>query len=255
MRVLLLGASNDTGDWFEGGKKRHEIVRDRLAAEYGEPVEVINRAIWPREDMAATVANWMGRYEPDVVYLSVQAYWFSYESVPLRVQRVLGEVGPWFGNAGLRLAESPRWAYNPVFRGARRALQLAIGGDTHFTTDQVIDRVSDCLRNVVQHEGVVMVVKGPHSRSNYAVRPGSGARKERQRLAVNAALESLCRQLHVTYSGSEAPVYGEETFRGRRVGDGLHFNAELHVLTADLMLESIRQGLATANEAPAPAKA
>jgi hypothetical protein len=255
MRVLLLGASNDTGDWFEGGRKRHEIVRDRLAAEYGEPVEVINRSMWPRGDMASTVENWMGRYEPDVVYLSVQSYWFSYESVPLRVQRLLGKFGPWFGNAGFRFAESPRWAYNPVFRGVRRALRATIGGDPHFTTGQVIERVSDCIRVVIKHEGVVMVVKGPHSRSNYATRPGSAARKERQRMAVHTALEELCRQLHVTYNGSDEPVYDQETFRGKRVGDGLHFNAKLHELTAEPMLAAIQQGLAAANEIPSPAEA
>jgi hypothetical protein len=255
MRVLLLGASNDTGDWFEGGRKRHEIVRDRLAEAYGEPVEVVNRSIWPRPDLASTVEGWMGRYEPDVVYLSVQSYWFSYESVPLRVQRLLGRFGPWFGDAGLRFAESPRWAYNPVFRGARRALQLTIGGDPHFTTQQVIERVSETIRLVLRHEGVVTVVKGPHSRSNYSTRPGGAARKERRRLAVHTALESLCRQLHVTYHGSEGPVHGLETFRGNRVGDGLHFNAELHELTAEPILAAIKKGLAAANRLPATADA
>ena len=29
VRVLLLGNSNDSGQWFEGGRKRHEFVQDR----------------------------------------------------------------------------------------------------------------------------------------------------------------------------------------------------------------------------------
>ncbi len=37
VNFLLLGNSNDAGQWFEDGKKRHEIVAERLAEEFGEP--------------------------------------------------------------------------------------------------------------------------------------------------------------------------------------------------------------------------
>ena len=59
VRILLLGNSNDTGTWFEGGRKRHEILRERLAAEFGEPMEVIVKALWPNERVAELLGGWL----------------------------------------------------------------------------------------------------------------------------------------------------------------------------------------------------
>ncbi len=246
MRVLLLGSSNDTGQWFEGGKKKHEIAQERLEADLGEPVEFVVKGIWPTEDLPGLVEGWIEKHQPDVIYLNTGSYWFLYRSVPLRVKRLLGRVGgEAVGNAGFRVAKSERWAFNPAFRAVRRVLQNTIGGDTNFTTQQVIDRMSECTRIAVRREGAVVVVKGPHGKARHTDRPRQFRRDERERMKLHHALETLCAQLHVTYDGvgeqavRHLPAYG----RGTTVGDGTHANAIRHAHEAEGFYSAIRAGL------------
>jgi hypothetical protein len=235
MRILLLGSSNDRGGRFEGGQLRHEIVRDRLAAEFGEPVEVVVKPIWPNEALPGLLGRWLDQHAPDLVYLNVVSFWFTFESVPLRVERLLGRFGRPIARAGLRAAESPWLAHNPAFRALRRFAQRTIGGDTYFTAEQVVDRIGQCIHLVLQREEVVLAVKGPHGRVDYAVSTGRGRRIERRRLQVHGALATLCKQLHVYYAGSDSPVWKTRDFRRTAAGDRLHENAEGHVATADSM--------------------
>lgn len=244
MRLLFLGNSNDAVQWFDQGPKRHELLRDMLAAEFNEPVEVIARGIWPTSGMPAAVGRWLDEYHPDVVYLNVVSFWFQYESVPLRVKRILGRLGPAVGDAGFKLAESKRWSHNAVFRSVRRLAQATIGGDTHFTPDEVIERISETIRIVLRNEGVLLVVKGPRAITRHGVTRRQQRRNEARRLKIHHSLKRLCEQLHVFYDGSEAPLY--ETAprpRGTRVGDGLHSNARGHANSAEETFELIRKAL------------
>lgn len=252
MKVLLLGSSNDEGQWFAGGKKRHELAAERLEADLGEPVEFIVKSIWPNENIASVVEGWMRKYRPDVVYLNTGSYWYLYRSVPLRMQRVLGKFGVVVGNAGFRFADSKRWAHNALFRTIRRVLQDTIGGDTHFTADEVVERMTECLRVCVRPEGVAVVMKGPHGRDRYTRWKGRFARDEATRLRVHRELEAACRQLHVTYDGvgeggvRHQPAYG----RGTTVGDGLHGNALRHEFEGDVLYRGLRQALEDAGRLP-----
>jgi hypothetical protein len=243
MRVLLLGNSNDTVDWFSG-RKRQEIVRDDLAAEFGEPVSVVTKAIWPNEGMPAALERWMAAEQPDIVYINVVSFWFAYESVPLKAQRLLGRFGPRAGKAGFRLADSKRFAHNVVFRGIRRFAQATIGGDTHFTPEEVIARVSACLRVALRSEGVVVVVKGPYGRNDHGATAKQRRRNEQRRQQVNAALADLCATLHVRFSSAETPRFAAPGSKGLRIGDGLHAtergHAEMATDISPLLAESWR---------------
>jgi hypothetical protein len=247
---LLLGNSNDSGQWMDG-KKRHELVRDRLAELYGEPVEVIPRNIWPRESLADVVDGWIEQYHPDVIYLTMAAYWFSYRSVPLRVKRLMGALGERAGDAGFRVAESPRWAYNRAFRAARAALQSTIGGDTHFTTDEVIDRMQAVIRRCIRHEGLTLAIQGADGRTAYSRSRRGRARDEARRQRVHAAMKAFCAEHHVVYENSETPLWAtDRTLAKNRVGDGLHANAEWHAHSANLIAATIQHGLEAAGQAP-----
>ena len=121
--------------------------------------------------------RWVEESQPDLVYVNTGSYWFLYRSVPLRVERLLGRVGgERLGDAGARVAKSKRWAYNAPFRFTRRVLQATIGGDTNFTTQQVIDRMSDCVRIAARAEGAVVVVKGPHGKARLSAGDIAGFR-------------------------------------------------------------------------------
>ena len=246
MRILFLGSSNDAGNWVAPTQKKHVLAGARLEEDLGEPVEWVIRGIWPTGDLPAHVEEWIAESQPDVVYLNTGSYWFLYRSVPDRVKRVLGKVGgKRVGEAGARIARSPRWAHNAPFRLLRKVLQETIGGDTYFTTQQVIDRMSECVRVAARAEGTVLVVKGPHGKSRHSSRKRAFERDERERLKLHAALEQLCAQVHATYDGvgegglRHLPAYQ----RGTTVGDGLHANAVRHAYEADGLYGGIRQGL------------
>jgi len=249
VRVLFLGSSNDTGDWVPQTAKKHVLAGERLAAEIGEPVEWVVKSIWPTEDLAQRVGIWMAETQPDVVYLNTASYWFLYRSVPKRVKRLLGRVGgERIGEAGARVAKSERWAHNAVFRGIRKALQETIGGDPYFSTQQVIDRISETVRVAARDESTVVVVKGPHGTRRLSARKQAFERDERERLKLHHALEQLCAQLHVTYDGvGEGGVREQAAYRrGVSTGDRMHADAELHRFEAETLYTGLRRGLAEA---------
>lgn len=247
MRVLLLGNSNDAGEWFEGGRKRHEIVRDRLAELYGEPVEVITKSIWPNKELPVVAEGWIRKYEADVVYLTIVAFWFQYRSVPLRVRRLLGPFGQSVGDAGFRVAESSRWAYNPVFRGIRGGLQAIVGGDAHFSTDQVVERISEVIRRGLRSEDCVFAIQGADGRTAYSKSRRGKASDEARRLRVDRAMRAFCAEHHVFYENPQTPVWATDPALAKnRVGDGLHANAQWHERSAELIVETIRRALEAA---------
>ena len=254
MRILFLGSSNDTGNWVAPTQKKHVIAGQRLEADLGEPVEWVVKGIWPTPELPGKVAEWIDEARPDVIYLNTGSYWFLYRSVPNRVKRLLNRVGgEAVGDAGARVAKSERWAYNPVFRGLRKVLQETIGGDTYFTTQQVIDRMSECIRVAVRDEGTVVVVKGPHGKARLSARKRAFERDERERLKLHHALEDLCAQLHATYDGvGEGGVRDQPAYqRGTTVGDGLHANEVRHAHEAEMLYQGIRRGLEVSGRLPA----
>jgi hypothetical protein len=152
---------------------------------------------------------------------------------------------------GFRVAESPRWAYNPVFRGARGLLQMTIGGDTHFTPEEVADRITDVIRVLLSHEGIIIAVRGPDGRTNYAHSRRGAAKNERRRLKVDAALHRFCTERHVTYDQTATPLWASDIdLAGNRVGDGLHANARWHERAAELIAETITRALMESGRTP-----
>lgn len=241
MKVLILGNSNDTGSFVPEEARRHRHLRDLLAAEFGEPVDVVVRHVWPNDRMVDWVLAGVEETRPDMVYVNVTNYPYSYESTPLKVKRIFGKVGgETLGDAGLRMADSKRWSHNALFRGVRRAAQATIGGDTHFTPEEVADRYERLIRALLRQEGMVVAVKGPLGMSKKATARAT-ARAERRRQVVHSRLSDLCRQLHVFYAGSDQPYHDvKPRAKGTQVGDGLHSNAAGHVISADEHFERVR---------------
>jgi hypothetical protein len=228
VKVLILGNSNDTGTFVPQDAKRSLIMRDMFAAEFGEPVEVATCNPWPDNRIVEFVEREVNRVEPDLVYLQINGYSFSYESLPLRVKRIFGKLGEPVGDAGMRLADNRTWSHNAAFRLLRRAGQATIGGDTHLTPEEVTARYSDLIRSLLRRENLVLVVKGPMGRSDRGT-SREKARREARRQRVHPPLKALCEKLHVTYIGNDEPRFRTHKARkGTRVGDGMHANAEGH---------------------------
>lgn len=244
MKILSIGNSNDTGTWFEGGRKRHDIVREKLVAEFGEPIEIIVKALWPNERAVGRLSEWLEEYQPDLVHLAINPFWYSYESVPLRMQRILGKkAGTAVSNTGFSLARKRSIAHNAVFRTLRGWSQRTVGGDTYFTTTQVVECMSECIRLCVRNEGTIVIVKGSNGRSKPNASASQIERKERRRTEVYNGIKPLCDQLHVTYSGNAVAAWKSDPNAPKagqnKVGDGLHSNAKGHERMADRLYETI----------------
>jgi hypothetical protein len=232
MRVLMLVNSNDTKT-HDKGAKRFDIIGQRLEQEFGEPVEVITRSIWPRESMPQAIGKWMDEFEPDMVYLNVVAIWFQYESVPLRARRLFGLRTRTVGNAVFNMANAKWWMRNAAFRGVRNTARWVVGGDHHFTADEVIERVGESVRIISRHEDSVLLVKGARALSQHATNPYRARKAERDKWKVDAALREICAQYHATYSGLDRPSSVARRGMKHRAKDRLHLNEAGHAASAN----------------------
>ena len=227
MQVLRLGNSyeHDPNIPPEANKS---AVADRLLAEAtGELVETTNRALRPDPGLPDLIDKWLEQYQPDLVLLVVTSYWFTYVSVPVRVERSFGPLGKPLARAGLKAAATPWLAHNRAFRIARKATIATIGGTTNFTPEQVIESMEACVRRILSHENVALAVRGP--RIAFASEGSARARRvaEERRGKVDRHMAEFCRQLHVEYIAYDtgvSPDAAQDEFQA----DGVHVTVAVH---------------------------
>ena len=247
MRILFLVNSNEFVPNPDGSPLRAELVQSELASEF-QDVEVVAKAAWPTSKLPGVLGGWIEEHRPDIVYINVAEYWSLYESVPLRVQRVFGKLGSPFAKLGLKAADTPWVAHNRFFRTSQRIAQRVIGGDPHFSTDEVVERVMACAHVALRREGTVVVVDGQRGRRKFASTRRSLRRMERRRLEVHRRLQAECGRLHVTYESDETPqwVTVERTTLAFQK-DGFHLGRTAQEHMAQESCELIRRALLEAD--------
>lgn len=222
MRILYLGTSDDRGPVGPDGTHTPTVVEELLAESLGHSVKLIVKEAWPNEKLPGVLEGWMDEHDPDVVVICVNGYWFSYDSVPAKLRRILGRAGGPVSEAGLRLADVKWLAHNIVFRTGRRMATVAIGGDTPFTGRQVVERMAECVRVAVRREGTVVAMRGAEGQSPYAETGKGRDRKERLRSRVNRALAEMCGRHHVHFMAREEPLWRSHGDELQFIGDGIH---------------------------------
>ncbi len=223
MRLLRITTSEDNEARIPEGQRVPALVARKFEAETGEPMEMTHRIFWPTEQFPSIVEGWMTKYEPDMVFLVVSSYCFTYESVPLRIEHRLGRAGRAINRWSQRLADTNAVSERRPFIAARRAAHRVIGADANFTVEETLTRTEDAIRRILAKEGVILVVRGP--RRPLAIDGGQRTldRAERRRKAVNRRLQTICAQLHVPCHIFEEPPFasdGTKTF-----ADNVHTNA------------------------------
>jgi hypothetical protein len=224
MRVLRLATSDDVIRDVPEQLRSPRIAESVLAAAVGEPVETIARPIWPRPNLPDLVDRWLEQYRPNLVYFTVVPFWYVYESVPVRLERRLGPVGRKLGPVGQRVAGTP-FSNTLLFRALRLAGMRTMGGEPHFSPEQVLEVVSACIRRIVVHEDVALVVIGSTGRRCVSYGWGGVARDSGRRATVHEGLSALCSQLHVPYFGGDRLM---QTSRWKALlgTDGSHLGVE-----------------------------
>jgi hypothetical protein len=237
-----MGTSNDAYGELPEEARSYRIAQAIVAEATGEPVELILKRAWPTLDFPEVVDRWMGRYEPDLAYLSVPAYSFLFESVPLKLRRKFGRIGEKLGQAGQRASKEPWLAGTPFFKFGRRLAQLTIGGATHFEPEQVIESMTGAIRVVVRNEGTTLVVSGPRNAYDYHASRGRRRRAEERRLRVHRALKDLCQEAHVDYFGSETAAHRFES--PSTLFDGVHADAQQQRANGERAAQRMLEALA-----------
>lgn len=240
IRILRLGTSTDFALELEPGSRSHEIAERMLAEASGEEVETIVRRIWPTEQLPDLVSKWMDEYQPDLVFLRLNNVWYNWESIPLRLQRRFGRVGSSLGDATERVTKRRWLRQSPVYRQLLKLGLLTIGYDLHYTTDEVLDRMDECLRRIVAHEHVGVVVRGTIGKKDKNTKlPGRIARDhDLRRTIVDDGMRQICSRLHVTYL-SQAVRDPARMAPGLRGSDGIHPNEKGHLLAGQAEGEAI----------------
>jgi hypothetical protein len=233
MRLLRLGNSYETDANLSPGENNVALADRLIESAVGQPVETTSRVIWPDPGLPDLVERWLDRYEPDVVLLVVSSYWFTHVSLPLGLERRYGRLGQRIGRLGERAVAKPWVANNPVAGRVRRFARTSLGGATHFTPEEVCDRMEQCLRLILAREDVAVAVRGP--RLAFAPEDTVSARRrsEERRQLVHSRMRSLCEQLHVEYLGYEtgaAPQDAREEYQA----DLVHAGPAEHARQAEL---------------------
>lgn len=231
IRVLRLGNSNDTFGGVAEKDRAGSVAEGILARETGEEVETIVRRIWPTDRLPELIDKWLDEYKPDLVMLKVNSYWYSHESVPLRLERKLGRFGRPFARTGKRVAEVHAVSRNLVYRRVKKFLIATIGGDTRFTPDEVVRRVEQAVRRITVHEEIGLLVVGTvGGRNRYEDLPAAAVRRKAERRDyVRSRLKEVCASLHV-------PLLARDVARPKadsigRSTDGVHRNETGHLLS------------------------
>ena len=248
MRILRLGTSNDQEGRVAHDRMTHVLLEEQLAEATGQHWETMVRSTWPTPALPGLVERWANEFQPDVVIVRMPAFWFAYESVPLKLRRKLGRFGEPMAQFGLKRAADPRWAGNPVFRAGRKLAQRTIGGDTHFTPEQVIEVMGEVIRVLARRESTTIAVKLPTGVANHYPSAAMARRGEARRLKVSNELLGLCNQLHIETTSSARPWYLAETLSTGR--DKFHADEAGHEVTAGRDLELILRALCRSGAIP-----
>jgi hypothetical protein len=235
VKILRLTNSNDV----LSTTNRPEALREGLEEFVGEPVEIVVKTIWPTESLAETVEKWVAKEQPDLVWVGVVNYWYEYMSVPKRMERLFGRFGKKASNLGFKAADAQWLSNNFAFRAMRRTLQATIGGDPHFTPEQVVERIEAVARRVLRSEGVVLAVWGPNAHTKYSIGKRAEKRGEQRRQFVRRNLQRLADSLHFEYYAFAEPgwkVNGKPDF----AHDHFHYSSDWGATAAERELEVMK---------------
>jgi hypothetical protein len=255
VRLLFLGNSDDLNPETPEEQRAPHLCAQFLSEATGQPCEVIARVIWPSPDLPDLLDRWLDRYEPDLVLFKITWFWYGYESVPIRIERVLGRLGRPIAGAGLRAAATPALGHSRPFKLGRRMAHRLIGGDSPFTPTQVIEITELCLRRVIAREGTIVVAKGTatYDLAGEVMIADYKPRFAARRNLVEGSLEAFCNRLRIQWADNRNT--GGVEHEGIDLGDGLHKIASVQETFARLHARDLKAAIEAAGGMPdAPAR-
>lgn len=225
MKILRLTNSSDVHPGVPPEERSPAVAERIVSAALGEPVETIVKGLWPNDGFPVVLERWLNDLEPDVVFIRLASFWVAYESVPLRIRRRLpSRIGEPVATAGVRLGDRPWLIERRAYKMARTAIVRTLGGDTHFTPQEVGRTFDAMFRRILANESVLPVVRGTSLLLNSAGTRSGLARSKRRVAALNHEVEAACIRNRVRFF----PEVPAEALSKTRLADDLHDSAEAH---------------------------
>jgi hypothetical protein len=200
MRVLRFGTSNDNAGSVPIDRRGWKLAELALTEVLGEPVDTVLKRAWPNERLPHFIEQCLAEYQPDMVVLQVNNFWYGHESIPLWFERRFGRAGTALNKAAQNVGKSAWLSDNRWAQMLNRRVMTILPHATHFSVAEVADSMEAAMRKVVAHEGIVLLVRG---NENWAAMPmatrGFNRRNAARNAAMSAAMSRLCAQMRVPY--------------------------------------------------------
>ncbi len=217
-RILWLSNSEDVSPEIPEEQRSWRLAAGMVETAIGDTIEIVPRVIWPDPKLPDIIDGWLERYDPDLVLFKVNAYWYLYKSVPLRVRRRFKWGGKQLAASGDRIGRIPWFTKTRGFHWGRWVLLRTVGGDTQFPPEHVAALTEECVKRILQDEGRRVIVNTTldHWTSN-----------PKPQAAVHRRLKAYCASVHAGYLGAdiENDPPPPDLYSG---GDRLHTNEEGH---------------------------
>ncbi|MFN0097016.1 MAG: hypothetical protein ACKVVT_19830 [Dehalococcoidia bacterium] len=231
MRLLRLTNSDDLQDYVSTQQNAAAIEEQRFVERFGEPLEWVARLAWPTPRMAEMAMRFVDEVQPDMVFIRINGFWVSHESVPLKLRRRFGRAGEGVATAAAAAGRNRWLSEQPAFQVARRSAVRLIGGVPLFTTPEILPRIEAMLRDLTRSESFLVVVRGPYGDRV----PGGNARDERRSHArareLDRGVAEICSRLRIPYrSIAQEAASGGRPATGK---DRLHTDAHGQAQLAD----------------------
>ena len=243
MKVLRLALSHDLRADIPEEERQYMVAQRVLAEATGETWETALRPIWPSEKLPGLVDRWVGEERPDLVMVNLAAYWVSFASVALKVERRWPGGARRLGPVARCAAETRIAAHSPLTEFARDIATRLVGVEYYFEPDATVALFETIIRRLLQSERLAVAVRGP------ALIPQRSSRailneREARFWAWHDGMRDVCERLHVAFLPYDAELEAPDS-GVRMAGDTAHYTLEgtrLHGLReGELMVRAWRQ--------------
>jgi hypothetical protein len=193
-RILWLSNSEDVLPEIPEEKRSWKLTAGLAGAALDEEIEIVPRVVWPDPKLPDIIDGWIERYDPDLVLFKVNAYWYLYKSVPLRLRRKFKWGGKQLASGGDRIGRIPWITKTRPFHWSRAILLRTVGGDTHFPPEHIAALTEECVKRMLQDEGRRVIVNTTldHWTSN-----------PKPQAQVHRRLKVYCASVHAGYLGAD----------------------------------------------------
>ena len=232
--------------FFAGERPWPALIQERLSDGRAEPVVVDNwRWAVYRPGAAEYALKLVEEARPDVVIVTLAAFWCAFATVQIRVEQRFGQRAAnlyrRLERTTTRVAEQSDRPGKHTNTLARRTARKLIGMGTLMSVESFVDTAGEVIRKLSQDENLqVLVVAGHHYTADVR-RAMPGLEPALQQ--IRAALRPVVEERRLVWADAEDALRAGGDREHMILGDGIHMTEEAHRRVADALEPVLRKML------------